>query len=38
MTGFELFATFGVPILLVAASYIAVVIYERRSRSDTKPA
>ena len=34
MTGLEFFASIGLPALLVASAYVAVVIYERTSRSD----
>ena len=32
MTGLEFFASIGLPSLLVACAYFAVVVYERTSR------
>jgi hypothetical protein len=35
MTGVEFFATIGLPVLLVLASYLSVVAYEWTSRRDS---
>jgi hypothetical protein len=35
MTMFEFYAFIALPALLVVGAYIAVIIYERRSRSDS---
>ena len=34
MTNLELFASIGLPVLLVASAYVSVLLYEWNSRSD----